>query len=303
MRLYIELFILGLPIAGLFALLATGVVMVYRASRILNLAQGGMAMFTAYILWWLTNAPNGPGLPVLLGTILALGFAAGLGWAMERFLLRPLRDRPMLVSVIMTVGALAFLTALAGSLWGYDRQDAPTILPSGSFTIGGITLTYDRLSILAISFVLMGVVIYLFKYTTLGIAMRAVSDDRRAALLQGVPADRVSTLTWVIGSMLSGAAGILLSPLIGLQPINLTLLSIPAYAAALFGGLTSLPLTLGGAAMVGLVFSEMQEIPLHIPGLRSFPGVRELTIFAIVILFLFFRWQALFGSHLQEEEI
>src|SRR5688500_7647635 len=120
---YVQLLILGLPIAGLFALLATGVVMIYRASRILNLAQGGMAMFSAYILYWLTNDPGGPGLPIIVGVILALVFAAGLGWATERFLLRPLREKPILSSVIMTVAVLAFLTAVAGSIWGYDRQD------------------------------------------------------------------------------------------------------------------------------------------------------------------------------------
>src|SRR2546422_6638218 len=97
---YLQLFILGLPIAGLFALIATGVVMVYRASRILNLAQGGMAMFTAYVLYWLTNEPRGPHLPVIAGLFGALAFAAFLGWAIERFLLRPLRDRPLLSSVI-----------------------------------------------------------------------------------------------------------------------------------------------------------------------------------------------------------
>jgi branched-subunit amino acid ABC-type transport system permease component len=300
--IYLQLFILGLPIAGLFALLATGIVMVYRASRILNLAHGGAAMFTAYILYWLNNDPNGPGIPVVIALVLALAFAAALGWAMERFLLRPLRDRPVLVSVIMTVGVLALLTALAGQFWGYDRQNAPHIIPAVTqLRFLDIAVGVDRLLILAITAGLMVGVIYLFRNTTLGISMRAVSDDRRAALLMGVPADRVSTLTWVLGSVLAGAAGILLSPIIGLQPINLTLLAIPAYAAALFGGLTSIPLTLTGAALVGLIFSEVPELP----GIStsSFPGARELVIFGTVILFLFFRWQRLFGGELQEEEI
>lgn len=302
MKLYLQLLILGLPIAGLFALLATGVVMVYRASRVLNLAQGGMAMFSAYILYWLNSDPRGPKIPVPLALVGAMAFAAGLGWAMERFLLRKLRERPMLVSVIMTVAVLAFLTGLAGIMWGYDRQNAPAIVPSGTqIRFLGTAVGIDRITILAITAALMAGVIYLFKYTSLGIAMRAVSDDRRAALLQGVPADRVSTLTWVLGSMLAGASGILLSPVIGLQPINLTLLAIPAYAAALFGGLTSLWLTLGGAAVVGVMFSLIPGIPIIAN--TGFPGAREVAIFATVILFLFFRWQQLFGSELREEEI
>src|ERR1041384_338857 len=251
----VQLVILGLPIAGLVAFLATGVVMVYRASRILNLAVGGMAMFSAYVMYWFTKDPHGPGLPVVAGLLAALAFAAVLGWAIERFLMRPLRGQPVLSSVIMTVAVLALLTAVAGSVWGYDRQDAPSLLPHGSVNLLGATIGVDRIAILFLTGAIMAAVILLFKRTTLGVAMRAVSDDRAAALLMGVPADRVSTATWVIGSVLSALAGILLSPIIGLQPINLTLLAIPAYAAALFGGLRSLPLTLAGAGAVGVMFS------------------------------------------------
>jgi len=296
---YVQLVILGLPIAGLFALLATGVVMVYRASRVLNLAVGGVSMFTAYVLYYLTNDARGPGLPVGIGLVGALAFAVGLGWALERFLLRPLEDRPVLTSVIMTVGVLALLTAVAGSIWGYDRQDAPHVLPDGgSVNVAGAVVGVDRLAILAITALLMGGVVLLFKRTTLGIAMRAVSDDRRSAMLQGIPAPRVSTITWMIGSVLAGIAGILLSPIIGLQPINLTLLAIPAYAAALFGGLTSLPLTMGGAAIVGIVYAVVPSLP----GIAQsdFPGSREVVIFASVILFMFFGWQRFAGL---EEEI
>lgn len=306
--IYFQLFILGLPIAGLFALFGTGIVMIYRATRILNLAHGAIAMFTAYILFWISSSPQdtvtgpeGLNLPLVIAVPLALAFAAGLGWAIERFLMRPLRDRPVLTSVIMTVACLAGLTAVAGAIWGYDRQNAPSIVPTGAVRFAGMAIGKDRIFVLAITAALMLGVVYLFKRTTLGVAMRAVSDDRRAALLQGVPADRVSALTWMIGSILAGSAGILLSPVIGLQPINLTLLSIPAFAAALFAGLTSIPLMVAGAALVGIMFAEIPAIPFVQDS--GFPGARELVIFATVILFLFFRWQQLFGSDLREEEI
>jgi branched-subunit amino acid ABC-type transport system permease component len=237
---------------------------------------------------------------VAVGLIPTLIFAALLGWAIERFLLRPLRDRAALTSVIMTVAVLAFLTAVAGSIWGYDRQDAPRLLPQGhTVHVVGTVIGIDRLLVLGITAALMAAIIALFKRSTLGVAMRAVSDDRRAALLMGVPADRVSTATWVIGSLLAGIAGILLSPIIGLQPINLTLLAIPAYAAALFGALRSLPMMLAGAGAVGVMYALVPALP----GISrsAFPGTRELAIFAAVILFLFFRWQQLFGSALEEE--
>jgi branched-chain amino acid transport system permease protein len=302
MKLYLELFILGLPIAGLFALLATGVIMIYRASRILTLAQGGVAMFTAYVLYQLNNNPavnggRGFGLPIYVALPLALIFAAVLGYVIERFLLRPLRDRPVLVSVIMTVGVLALLTGLAGIVWGYDKQTAPEITPKGVVSFADITIPVNQLFILGATAVIMFGVLYLFKYTTLGIAMRAVADDRKAALLMGIPADRVAALTWILGSMLAGMAGILLSPIVALHPLILTLLSIPAYAAALFGGLTNLGRMLIGAGLVGVIYSMMPDIPRvgHL-----MPGMRELAIFGFVIVFMFITGKS---TQLQEEEI
>lgn len=303
MKLYLELFILGLPIAGLFALLATGVIMIYRASRILTLAQGGVAMFTAYILYQLNHQPaanteeKGFGLPLILALPLALLFAAALGYVIERFLLRPLRDRPVLVSVIMTVGVLALLTGLAGIIWGYDKQAAPEITPQGVVNFAGITIPVNQLFILGATAVIMFGVLYLFKRTTLGIAMRAVADDRKAALLMGIPADRVASLTWILGSLLAGMAGILLSPIVALHPLILTLLAIPAYAAALFGGLTNLGRMLIGAILVGEIYTEMPDIPRvgHL-----MPGMRELAIFGVVIVFMFITGKS---TQLQEEEI
>jgi branched-subunit amino acid ABC-type transport system permease component len=146
--------------------------------------------------------------------------------------------------------------------------------------------------------VIMLVVVYLFKYTTLGIAMRAVADDRRAALLMGIPADRVSSLTWIIGSVLAGLAGILLSPLVELNPIILAFISIPAYAAALFGWLTNLPRMVIGALVVGTLYSEVPSLPVIKDS--GFPGVRELSIFGLVLVFMFVTGKSV---QLQEEEI
>jgi branched-chain amino acid transport system permease protein len=194
----------------------------------------------------------------------------------------------------MTVGILSGLTGLAGIIWSYDRQEAPNLTPTGQIRPFGITIGYNGLTIIAMTIVIMLAVVYLFKRTTLGIAMRAVADDRRAALLMGIPADRVSSLTWVIGTMLAGGAGILLSPLLQLQPLQLTLISIPAYAAVLFGGLSNLARMTIGAILVGVLYSE---VPSQI---HEFPGTPELAIFLAVIVFMFVTGKS---TQLQEEEI
>lgn len=296
---YLQLIILGLPIGILWALLATSVVMIYRASRVLNLAVGGVAMFSAYVLWQLSDW----GIPLPLALLGALAFATLFGVLVERTLLRPLRDKPVLVSVIMTVGVLALTTELASSIWGQDPKKAPEIVPSGALKFGDTAIGIDRLVILGITLAVMATVIYLFRYTTLGISMRAVSDDRRAALLMGVPADRVSTITWALGGLLGGIAGILLSPIIQLTPNGLVFQSIPALAAALFGGLVSIELTFMGALALGVLWSVLPGVSLGSFRVADFIGVQELAIFLLVITFLFVRWEALFGSELREEEI
>jgi branched-chain amino acid transport system permease protein len=301
MKFYLQNIILGLPIGVIWALLATGVVMIYRASRVLNLAVGAMAMFTAYILFQLAVRWN---VPLALAVVLTLAFAAFMGWFIERVLLRPIRDRPTLVSVIMTVGVLALLSELASNFWGVDRQNAPNLLPTGAVRFWGIALGVDQLLTLGITLGIMAAVIYLFRVTTLGVAMRAVSDDRRAALLMGVPVNRVSSTTWILGSLLSATAGILLSPQIGLTPQGLVFQSIPALAAALFGGLVSIELTFLGAIALGVLWSVLPGV--EVSGFRlndRVIGVQEVAVFAFVIAFLTIRWKQLFGSALREEEI
>jgi branched-subunit amino acid ABC-type transport system permease component len=296
---YIQLIILGIPIGVLWALLATSVVMIYRASRVLNFAVGGMAMLSAYVLYQL----DAWGLPLPLAVVGALAFGTLFGVVTERFLLRPLRDKPLLVSVIMTVGVLSLATELAGVRWGQDPQKAPLIVPQGSLRFGDVAIGVDRVVILAITLAVMAAVIYLFRRTTLGISMRAVSDDRRAALLMGVPADRVSTTTWAIGGALAGIAGLLLSPIVQLTPLGLVFQSIPALAAALFGGLVSIELTFIGALALGVLWSLLPGINIASFRMADFVGNQELAIFLLVIVFLFVRWEALFGSELREEEI
>jgi branched-subunit amino acid ABC-type transport system permease component len=296
---YVQLIILGIPIGVLWALLATSVVMIYRASRVLNFAVGGMAMLSAYVLFQLSEW----GLPLPLAVIGALAFGTLFGVVTERFLLRPLRDKPLLVSVIMTVGVLSLATELASVRWGQDPQKAPLIVPQGSVKFSDIAIGVDRLAILAVTLAVMAAVIYLFRKTTLGISMRAVSDDRRAALLMGVPADRVSTMTWAIGGALAGIAGLLLSPIVQLTPLGLVFQSIPALAAALFGGLVSIELTFVGALALGVLWSLLPGITVGTFRMADVVGSQELAIFLLVIIFLFVRWEQLFGSELREEEI
>lgn len=303
MKFYLQNIILGLPIGVIWALLATSVVMIYRASRVLNLAVGGTSMISAYMLFQMANDERW-GIPLPIAVVLTIVFAAAIGYVMERFLLRPLRDRPALVSVIMTVGVLSLTTEVAQRVWSVDSQPAPKLLPTGAIRFWGIALGIDQILTFLITLALVGVVMYLFRATSLGVAMRAVSDDRRAALLMGVAVDRVSSLTWIIGSVLGAVAGILIAPQITLTPLGMVFQSIPALAAALFGGLVSIELAFGGAMVLGVLWSVLPGIQVGAFRLNEHViGVRQIAIFALVVIFLLVRWEALFGSAMKEEEI
>lgn len=303
MKFYLQNIILGLPIGVIWALLATSVVMIYRASRVLNLAVGGTSMISAYMLFQMSNEDRW-NIPLVIAVPLTLLFAAGMGWFIERILLRPLRDRPTLVSVIMTVGILSICTEVASVVWSVDRQPAPNLLPTGSVRFLDIAVGIDQILQLFITLAIVGGVMYLFRATSLGVAMRAISDDRRAALLMGVAVDRVSSLTWIIGSMLGATAGILIAAHEGLTPLGMVFQSIPALAAALFGGLVSIELAFAGAMILGVLWSVLPGV--QVGSFRLYDqviGIQQIAIFALVVLFLIVRWQALFGSAMREEEI
>ena len=303
MKFYIQNIILGLPTGVIWALLATSVVMIYRASRVLNLAVGGTSMISAYMLYQMADNERW-GIPLPVAVVLTIMFAAAIGFVMERFLLRTLRDRPALVSVIMTVGVLSLTTEVAQAVWLGDSRPAPKLLPTGSIRFLGIALGVDQILTFVITLALVGVVIYLFRVTTLGVAMRAVSDDRRAALLMGVPVDRVSSMTWIIGSVLGAVAGILIAAQITLTPLGMVFQSIPALAAALFGGLVSIELAFMGALVLGVLWSVLPGIEVGVWRLNEHViGVRQIAIFALVVIFLIVRWEALFGTAMKEEEI
>jgi branched-chain amino acid transport system permease protein len=280
MQHYIELFVFGITTGALFGLLALGVVMIYRSTGVLNLAHGAMAMAPAYVTYTL----NKRGLPVALAALLALVFAALLGLAVER-LMRPLRDRPVLTRVVMTVGILLLVTAIFEKIYTTDPRLAPSLLPLGhtyKVPLLSIRISLEDIGIVAITIILSIALAAFFRRSSLGVAMRAASENRQAATLMGVNPDLVSSLAWGMGSVLAGIAGILLSPH-GMQPFTLVLLAVPAFIASLLAGLESLPGAVIGAAVVGILYYELPQLPL----IRSGPsGMREIGIFAIAIIFL-----------------
>ena len=269
----------GLAQGGVYALAATGLVLIYRVSGVLNFAHGAVAMFATFIAYQVSVVN---GLPPFVGLIAALIAGALIGFVIEYFTIRPLAGRPALTKVAVTIGWLLVLQTAAGLIWGDTSYHQPvTVAPVTGFSVPGVNVVvaYDELTIFLVAMGLSLSIAAVLRYTTLGAAMRAVADDPASARLWGINVDRITALSWMLGSAVAAVAGVLITPLINFNTYSLTVIVIDAFTAALIGRLTSLPMALVGALLLGLA----QNWPT---AFTSNGGVAEVATFGLVLIAL-----------------
>ena len=239
--------LLSLPLIGAYAMFSLGLVVIYRASKVLNLAHGAMAMVPAYLVHSFVDW----GVPMAASVPLAVVAGGGLGWGIERVFVRPLRGVSTTAQTVGTVAALGLMVALAGKIWGTGGQSADRVFPEGQITIGSSGIRYGDLGLFAVMLLVAGGLYVLLQRTGVGLAMRGAADNARAASLMGVNPQLATSAAWVLGGVTAAVAGILLAAVTILHPVVLSLQAVPALVAALIGGLGSLPGALAGAAIVG----------------------------------------------------
>ena len=237
--------VLGLETGSIYATLALALVLIYRATGIVNFAQGDMAMFTTYIAATLLD--HGFGYWEAFAATLAIGFFGGI--TLERTVIRPVERAPELTVVVVTVGLLIVLNGLAGWIWGPEIKFFPSMFPSRTATVRGVAIPLDALEI---SGVAIGVVILMFlffQYTKLGLALRASALNPETSRLLGVRVGWMLALGWGLASLLGAVSGMLAAPLFFLTPNLMQSVLLYAFAAAVLGGIES-P---AGAVVGGLV--------------------------------------------------
>lgn len=236
-------------------------------------------MFSAFIAYQFGVEQQ---LPTPIAVILALAFAAAFGWFMERFTLRPLRERPVLTRVIVSLGWLLVLQSVAGLIWKDTSYHIPLqIFPQSGIRIAQLTLGYNQIANIVIAALLaVGLGIFL-RTSPLGIAMRATSDNPTAARLLGIEVNRVAVIAWILGSVLAAIAGLLLAPLTTLNTTSITILVIEAFGAALIGGLSSLGWTFAGGILLGVA---QAVLTLFVPN-----GAKDVLTFAVILAVLLLR--------------
>ena len=278
--------IIGLSLGGIFSLAALGIVLIYRTTGVLNFAHGAMGMFSTFVAWQVFYGLSQPGWPEWLSTVVsvvaALVFAALLGLCLELGVFRWVRTRPPVTKAVITVGVLLALQSMASLIWKNNQYHLPIYIAPQQWTLSVADVPVGANNIVIIVTALglaFGLAAFL-RYTSLGREMRAVSDSPTSASLWGVPVGRVAAVSWMLGSVIAAVAGILITPFINFDTTSLTLLILDALAAALIGGMVSLPLTVLGGFVLGL----LETYPTIWIQSLGFPRLVALVVILVVLI-------------------
>jgi branched-chain amino acid transport system permease protein len=280
----LQLVVNGAAAGCIYGLIALGFVLIYKATEMVNFAQGDIMMLGGFFAFALIAHW---GLPYWLGALLAIALTAALGYALDAILLRRVIGQPQFAVVMLTLGLGFIFRAAAGITWGYDSVGFNTPFTNRTVNLGGLVIGQDNVSII-VGTVLLCLVLYVFfSRTRLGVAMQASSQNQLAAYYMGIPVRRVFSLIWAISAGVAALAGILLSP-VSMIDVNMGFLGIKAFAAAVIGGFGSIPGALVGGVIVGVV---EQLAGYYLPA-----GFQEVSANTVLLATLFLRPQGLFAE-------
>jgi len=276
----------GLSTGAIFGSLALALVLIYRATHIVNFAQGEMAMFTTYIAWALMDR----GLSYWPAFVLTLAIAFVGGAATERILIRPVEDKSVLAIVIVTIGLLIALNGLAGWIWGAQVKAFDSPFPNKTWDIGGVAVSTQDVGVFFVCFVTVLLLWAFFRFTTLGLAMRSVAINPTAARLVGVRAGWMLALGWGFAAVLGAIAGMMAAPTAFLDPNMMLVILIYAFAAAVLGGIDSPVGAIVGGLLLGVILNLLGRYVDFIGSTLRLPSA-----LAVLLVVLVIRPQGLFG--------
>ena len=274
----------GLATGCVYALIALGFVLIFKATDVVNFAQGEFVMASGFMSYTLLI---GLGLPyglVLVATIVLSGL---MGVVLERVVVRPIMDAPIFSIVIATIGASIVLRSSAGIVYGYDVLPLPTIFSKDPIRLGFLRFTAMDVGVIGSSLVIMVGLYLFFKLTKTGMAMRATAQSQTAARLMGVSVKRIFSLTWAISAAIGGVAGVLIAPIIYLDP-NLGFIGVKAFAGAILGGFGSIPGAIVGGMLLGVIE--------NLSGYFFNAGIKQVSTYILLILVLVIRPAGFFGA-------
>jgi branched-chain amino acid transport system permease protein len=292
MEFFVQLVLNGLMVGALYTLIAMGFVLIYKASEVINFAQGEQVMIGGYLALMMLSSVR---LPLPLAILATMGVMALLGFAVERSILRPLTGYPVVSVIMATVGLAAILRGVAPMVWSAEVRGFPAILPAEPFRVYGVALAPINLASAGLALVCMGVLGYFFQRTRYGIAMRAVSDDPRAAAAMGIDLRTILALAWAIAGTVSALGGVIWGRILGVDPY-LAIVGLKVFPVVILGGLDSIL----GAVVGGFVMGVLENLAAGYIDPLVGGGAKDVVPFVVLIVVLMLRPYGLFGREIIE---
>jgi branched-chain amino acid transport system permease protein len=289
MTFLLQLVVTGFALGMVYALIAIGFVIILKCSEAFNIAQGHFVMIGGY-LGYTFLVPFG--LPVWASLALAIVAAIIMGLLIERLTLRPLVGQPVLAVIMMTIALATVLEGLATLIWGGEYKAYHGVLPTVALNLGEISMPSESLIGLIVSVAAVAILMLLFRYTKIGLAMRATAEDLQVVQSVGIRATTVYAVSWVIASVVGVIGGILLGGVSGVM-IPLAEVGLKAFAVVLLGGVNSI----GGAIVAGIILGVLENLAAGYldPLLPAGGGLAQVFPFIVMIVVLIFRPHGLFG--------
>jgi branched-chain amino acid transport system permease protein len=257
MQTFFQTLITGLAQGSIYGSLALALVLIYKATEVINFAQGEMAMFTTYIAWALMGHSNATF--SWWWFVVTLGIAFAFGFGIEVVVIRPLARASVLTVVMATIALLVILQGLAGWIWSPQIQYFPSPFPTSSWVIGSVHISKQDVGTLGVTVACVLVLWLFFRFTKLGLAMRAGALNPNAARLLGVRTSWLLALGWGFAASLGAVSGMMVAPTIFLTPTMMDAVLIYAFAAAVLGGLESPVGAVAGGLLLGVGLAMLSQ--------------------------------------------
>jgi len=285
---FLQLVIQGLAIGSVYSLVALGFVLIYKASSVINFAQGELLMVGAYVCLALIVQFQ---VPFWAGVLLTMVFSILLALSIERFVLRPMIGEPVISIIMITIGLSAVLKSFVSAFWGTQIKVFPSIFPETPVKFGEIVVSQVYIFTFVASLVFLVIFALFFKYSRMGIAMRAAANSNQVALSMGISVKKVFAISWCVAAVVSAVGGILIGNINGVN-ITLAAVGLKVFPAVILGGLDSIP----GAVLGGLIIGVLENLSGGYLDHFFGGGVKEVAPFVVLVIILMIKPYGLFGT-------
>jgi branched-chain amino acid transport system permease protein len=281
---FVQLTITGLANGAILALAALGFVIIFKATGVINFAQGYFLLLGGYLVWAGIVDFN---LPWVVAVIVALLIAVLVGLTTERFVLRPLVGENVISVIMVTIGLAFILQGVVQFIWGTEPRPMPAFIPRGSVDVLGVPISQNRIWAVVVAGAVLAALTLFFQRSRHGIAMRAVADDQQAAMVVGISVRRVFALAWALAAASAVLAGVIVANLFGVSG-EVAVFGLLVFPVVILGGLDSVPGAMVAGGIIGLLVSYTAG---YVGG-----GLQQVIPFVVLVLILLFRPYGLFGE-------